>query len=332
MVKRRNGMMTRRVFLGNAAVLAVGAALGLTGCGEAESEGERSRRYYETYRDDEHAMGLSVDCEVPTYDVTLVIYADEYVQWCGSSGSGSTAEELVRGYQKARPTVKVDLHYVSTEEIAKMATEDCKDAVALIGDHDAIMAGVDAGVLYGGISKTSVRYLSCWCYADAYLVRPQGSTEDLPNTVGGEEVISSDGDEVGVWDYFGDYTGMLGICAEDTYSGRAARYAMYDAGFYVGENVTMDSGGTLKKSVAKHVKVYKDADALADAMDAGEVDLGVMLTLDSERINEQTGRTRLDAYRECYGGMSLKFRGASVKGADEASVARDFLQFVYRTA
>ena len=325
--------ITRRAFVAGGAAVLVGAVVGFVDVAVKEpGDSSRTHLYFEVHDDDEHSEGFSTDTETCTYPVKLRVVADEYVRRCWTKGNGDSWDELLASYRRVdsrRANVSAEIEFASSEEISRMCEQGCS-ADIVIGDEDAIRAGLASGVLYGGIARTSVRDIGCWSEGKMQVVRAKGSDAHMPTAIDGEEV--PDPDEMNLLELLPWFEGTFGICAEGTYQGRGARSTLYQAGLY---SEPSGEGGSFDERLDGIVVEYADDEELCGALENGECDLGMLNMYDLLWYGRKDGGEAHDveeAYSPSQNDARLSFKGCSVEGSEESGVARDLLQFMHETS
>lgn len=302
-------MLSRRAF---ASALACGTAAvalgGLTACSNGSGNGAQV------------TQGFASDAEVLSEPVTIYIVADETLKR-GESDLGRVESYFSRYQEQAgREQVTLAIKYKTSAQIAKMASEGFEDGTAVIGIESAISAACDAGTLDGGAGKTSMRKFNSQFYESVVVIRKEDGTAEMPksDTLSGED--NEDG-TISRMQKLAQVEGKIAIASPDFIEGLLANRLLARWGYYSDES---GQGGTYDKSIAKKLVVCDSPEDIVKSLkkDKAQLAFGLqsMLWGDFEGIEE--------VYEPAYG--NAVYAGATLPDADNAGVARDFMEFVTR--
>lgn len=314
-------MLSRRGFV---AVLAGGACTvaGLTGCEN------RSRGYYEDLHsnDDNWVAGFSVDTEFPLTTTTLTVFVDERFKTMGTAGV-SSLQSIYEDYPEmnGRENIEIKTVWCSPDEVAKYTAQGFpENADGFIGLEDDVLAGIDSGVLYGGIAGTSRRDLGT--QGAPCVFRKVGSGVDMSKaegTLDGEDQINSNERYYQTkMMQLAKLKGKLAIGAEGTWDGISARDVLNLAGLY--SEALGAAGGTFSEEIRDKIAVCNSTKEIVAAVKSGECSLGLMLAPELNYINDD----KLEAIYSPDCDYMPKASGASVSASSNGGVVRDMLQYM----
>lgn len=306
--------LTRRAFVGGAAVTALGLAL--AGC-SGDSETDEGNYENVDYGENE---GYATDCERASEAVTVKLYVDSCIQnHLQSEEYENAMEKLTAAYrEKVTDLVTFEWEFVEPFELLDMCENGLPDdGDGVIALDSTIEAGSDAGTLEGGTEYWMVRSLSYHLSDTVYFVRAKGTKNNLPkaDTLDGED--SSDG-SFNRLQKLPDYKGKVAI-ADDTKAveGVAADNALAFEDFWTEE-------GGYSDEIADKLVVYDTQEEAMQAVVDDECQLGFCLW--------STMKAGLyPDVEEAYdppGGANLFYEGAACMGSENAGIVRDFYEFL----
>lgn len=316
--------LSRRAFLASALLCMGTLALESTGCSYDPDDPLHLKKQ------DAEGSGFASDAITPASQViSLVIYADAYVEQMirsqNSKDKESYLENFIERYcsQKGRENVSLEVRYTDASELSRMAAEGFPaEADLVICNRETMDVAVDAGVLYSGTAKLSVRDFGYQLPSKIVLCKRKDSKLEMPKARTWNGQDSEDGTAT-AFKNLAAIKGTIGICGESTYSGRAARQILCTAG----DGLYSESSGTGGKFSKKLRKKIVDFDTDADlsrALDAGEVDAAFLLNWNLRNLSFSQGTESLwDSFTSW-----PHFEGASVVASEKGGYARDFLAYM----
>lgn len=312
---RDNGRaMTRRELCGLVAgACAALAGGGLAGCSMGSGSGQGGSM-----------EGFASDTEVLAQPVTVFLLADEALRRGLPSSSLGRVEDYFKRYQEqaGREQVTFAIKYLSAAELRKRGKREggFADASGVIALEDDVMAACEAGSLYAGTAKTSVRTFTGQLYETLEVVRAAGGSAQMPaaSTATGED--SQDG-QISRMQNLALFEGTIAVADESLTEGMLANRVLARWGLYSSQS---GRGGDYADELAGKLQVCKSLEALCTALEKGDSQLGFavqsMLWGEYPQIEQ--------VYQPGFG--QLYYCGASVPEAPAAAVARDFFEYITR--
>lgn len=312
----REGMhaaVTRRRFVGLASAALVAAATSaLAGCSDGGGSNDGTAR----------SQGFASDTEVAGEAVTVYIVTDANLKRGLPGSDVGRVEDYFKRYQEqaGREQVTFAIKYKTTAELEELAAKGFDEGTGVIALDSTVEAACNAGTLYGGDANTSVRNFTAQLFEQCVVVRKEGSNIEMPksDTLSGDD--SADG-QISRMQHLPDFNGKIAVAAEELTEGMLANRVLARWGYYSDES---GRGGKYAKEIANKIVVCKTLDELVSALTGGKCQLAFaaqsMLWGDFAGIEE--------VYQPA--GGTLVYAGASVPGAQDDAIARDFFEFITR--
>lgn len=316
--------LSRRAFVAGTALCAAALSFGSTGCSYDPDDPLHIKEH------DAEGSGFASDAVTPAgQGFTLIAYVDAYVEQMirsrNSKDKVSFLENYIERYHSSedRENVAVELRYTKASELLRMAKEGFPaEADLVICNSDIMDSAVEAGTLYGGTARLSVRDLAYNLPSKVVLCKRKDSKLEMPETRTWNGEYSGDGMATAFMN-LADIKGTIGISGEDAYSGRAARQELAIAGNGLYSDST-GVGGKFNKKLRKKLMDYETDADLARALDVGEIDAAFLLNWELRSMSFSQGTESLwDSFTSW-----PHFEGASVVASEKGGYARDFLAYM----